>query len=148
MFEIQTPFSIKGLPLKPELSGRQKVDETLIQTLSALMAFDGESRRLLTCALGGSLNSVSPPVAGIQNLLSTGAQEDWVGGDIPTTEVMMQSKTTNTDNIFVNVGALAANNTGWLLKPGDILKISINNMNQLNIFFKSTAHWLDLIRTV
>ena len=133
MFEIQTPFTIKGIPLKPELSGRQKVDEVLTQTLAALMGYDGEARRLLTCALNGSLHTISPPVSTITNVVSTGATEDVGFDDTPCSEVMIMSNPANTGNVWVNVLLAAAIDTGWVLGPGEMVKFSINNLRDLHL---------------
>lgn len=148
MFEIETPFGIKGIPLKPELKGRQQVDEKIIQTLSALMGFDGEARRLLTCSKEGSLNSVSPPVAAMENILSVGVGETLTFGDIPTTEVLIRARVFNSDGIWVNIGSPASSGVSWIIMPGEWLKISINNMNQLHFYFVAAGNRIDLIRTV
>ncbi len=146
MFEIESPFKIKGIPLKPELSGRQKVDETLIQTLAAIMAFDGEGRRLLTCALNGSLNAVSPPVSSITNHVSSQPVQDITFGDIPVTEVMVMACPTNNGDVWVNVGAAAGVDTGWPLKAGSHIKLSINNMAELNLHVITFADMVIIVR--
>jgi len=148
MFEIQTPFSIKGIPLKPELSGRQKVDETLIQTLSALLGFDGEARRLLTCALNGSLNVVAPTCQEIVNIQATGDGQNWTFTDTPCTEAMVRNIWGSTADIFVQVGRTAAGNDGWRLRPGEWIKLSINNMNVLNIYFIDSGNRAEIARAV
>ena len=95
MPELQIPFPLKELPLKPEMTGRIKVDETLIQTLSALMGYDGEGRRLLKCMLNGSLNVVSPAACCIINKATVAGNEDISFGDIPTTEVIIMAGANN-----------------------------------------------------
>ena len=138
MFEIQTPFTIKGIPLKPELKGSQKVDETIIQTLSAIMGFDGEARRLLSCSLGGSLHSIAPTAAAFINTVSTGANED----------VMIMANKNNTGDVWVNIDAAAAVDTGWLLDAGDNIQLSINDMRRLNLFIVTSGDKAITLRTV
>ncbi len=147
MFEIQTPFSMKGIPLKPELSGRQKVDETIIQTLAAIMGFDGEARRLITCALGGSLNTVGPPLAEIINVLSTGAGELVSFADTPTTEVLVKAGVNNVSPVWVNVWADAGADVGWRLMPTDWVKFPINNMRALHLKIVASGDRLEILRS-
>ncbi len=146
MFEIEIPFPLKGIPVKPELRGRQKVDETLIQSLSALMGFDGEARRLLTCALAGSLHTVSPPVTSITNHISSQPVEDITFGDIPVTEVMIRACPTNVGDVWVNVGAAAGVDTGWQLGAGDHIKLSLNNLSELNLHVITFADMVIIVR--
>jgi len=148
MFEIQTPFTIRGIPLKPELSGRQKVDETLIQTLSALLGFDGESRRLLTCALNGSLHTVTPPLEGITNVASSSPTEGITFSEHPTTEIIVMANKNNSGDVWVNVGVVAGVDTGWLLAPGDHVQFSINNMKQLHLHVVTSGDKVIILRTV
>ena len=148
MFEIQTPFTIKGIPLKPELKGSQKVDETIIQTLAALMGFDGEARRLLTCAINGALHTVTPPLAGITNVESTGANEDVTFSDQATTEIIVLANRNNTGDVWVMVDGAAAVDTGWLLAPGDHVQFSINDMQRLNLHIITSGDKVIILRTV
>ncbi|KKN14574.1 hypothetical protein LCGC14_0994800 [marine sediment metagenome] len=148
MFEIQTPFTIKGIPLKPELKGSQKVDETIIQTLSAIMGFDGEARRLLSCSLGGSLHSIAPTAAAFINTVSTGANEDVTFTAQATSEVMIMANKNNTGDVWVNIDAAAAVDTGWLLDAGDNIQLSINDMRRLNLFIVTSGDKAITLRTV
>ncbi len=148
MLEIESPFPIKGVPLKPELSGRQKVDEKLIQTLSALMGFDGEARRLISCSLSGALHGVTPPLAGITNVASVGSNEDVTFGDQATTEIIVLANRNNTGDVWVNVDAAAAVDTGMVLDAGDSVKFCINNMQRLNLFIVTVGNKVIILRTV
>lgn len=148
MREIQIPFPISGIPLKPELSGRQKLDETIIQSLSAIMGFDGQSRRLLTCALNGSLHTIAPPVSAIVNVLGSGASDDITFSSTPTSEVMIQANPGNSGDVWVNIGAAAAVDTGWPLDAGDIISLSINNLKDLQLHIISSGDKVIIIRTV
>jgi len=148
MFEIQTPFSIKGIPLKPELKGSQKVDETIIQTLAALMAFDGEARRLLTCALGGSLHTISPTAKAITNTTGSGANDDITFDDTPTSEVMIMANAANSGDVWINIGAAAAVDTGWPLDAGEFVIISLNNLQDLQMRIVTDGDKIIILRTV
>lgn len=148
MFEIQIPFPIDGIPLKPEMTGRVQIDEKLIQTLAALTGWNGEARRLLTCAVNGALHTLSPTVDAIINSVSTGANENITFTDTPTSEVMILANPNNTGNVWVNIGAAGAVDTGWILTPGDTLKFSINNMLELNLFVVTSGDKVITVRTV
>lgn len=148
MFEIQMPFPLKGIPLKPELTGRVKVDETAIQTLAALLGWDGEARRLLTCAVGGSLQVTSPVAKAITNKVSTGDNESVTFSDIPTTEVLVMANANNTGDVWVNIDVAAAVDTGWPLAAGDILNISLNNLQSLRLFLTTSGDKVIILRTV
>ncbi len=148
MFEIEIPFPIKGIPLKPELFGRQKVDEKILQTLSALMGFDGEARRLISCSISGSLHSVTPPLAGITNVASTGANEDVTFTDQATTEIIVLANRNNTGDVWVNVDAAAGVDIGMVLDAGGSVKFCINNMQRLNLFIVTSGNKVIILRTV
>lgn len=148
MSEIQIPFPLKGIPLKPELVGRIKIDETLVQTLAALCGWDGEARRLLTCALNGSLQVTSPVVAAVINKVSTGAAEDISFSDIATTEVLILANPANSGDVWVNVGAAAAVDTGWPLDAGDSLNISLNNLQDLHLHVVTSGDKVIILQTV
>jgi len=146
MLKIQIPFGLNGLALKPEIKGQQEVDEKLIQTLATLFGFDGAGRRLLTCSLSGSLHTVSPPVCCIVNKVSTGAAEDMTFGDIPVTEIMIRANPLNTGNVWVNVGASAAVDTGWPLVPGEVILFSVNNMRDVRLHVVTSGDKVIIVR--
>ncbi len=148
MFEIEIPFKIKGVKFKPEQTGMIKVDEVMIQTIASLCGWDGEARRLLTCALGGALHTVTPQVDAIINKVSTDPAEDITFTDQPTTEVMIMAHPTNSGDVWVNLDAVAAVDTGWYLDAGDYVQFSINNMKRLNIHVVTAWDMVAIIRTV
>jgi len=146
--EMQIPFPLKGIPLKPEMTGRLKVDETMVQTLAALCGWDGEARRLLTCALKGALHMTSPPACCITNKVSTGAGEDITFSDIPTTEIIVLANPNNSGDIWLNIEAAAAVDTGWILDAGDWLKLSLNNLQSLRLHVVTSGDKAIILRTV
>ena len=148
MTVIEIPFPLKGIPIKPELTGRLKIDDVILQTLSALCGWDGEARRLLTCALNGSLNVTSPPATAIINKVSTGATEDVTFSDTPTTELLIMANANNSGDIWVNIGVAAGVDTGWPLDAGDMIGISVNNLSELNLHIITTGDKAIIIRTV
>jgi len=148
MYEIEIPFLLTGIPLKPEMTGRLKIDETMTQTLSALCGWNGEARRLLTCAVNGALHVTTPPAKAIVNSASTGADENITFTDNPTTEVMIMANPNNTGDVWVNIGAAGVVDTGWLLSPGDTVNLAINNMQELNLFVVTSGDKVITVRSV
>ena len=148
MLKIKRPFPIKDLFLDPELKQSLEVDEKIQQTLAAMLGWDGESRRLLTCGVGGALHSMSPTAIGVTNSVSSGADEDITYGDIPTSEVMVRANALNTSWLWVNVGAVGGVDIGWPLSPGETITLSLNNMNQLNVNVVTSGDKAIVLRTV
>ena len=148
MSEIQIPFPLKGIPLKPEMTDRVKIDETMIQSLAALCGWDGEARRLITAALNGALHVTTPPVCSIINQVTTGATEDITLTDTPTPQVMVMSNKNNSGDVWVNIGAAAAVDTGWLLDAGDYIQFSINNLSELRLHVVTSGDKVIILRTV
>ena len=148
MFEIRRPFPLKGMELKPEPSGVFKLEQNILQTLSALLAWDGEARRLLACSLSGSLNTISPQVKGIKNEASTGGNEVISFSDEPTSEVIVLANPSNGGDIWVDIDATPAVDGGYPLDAGDWLRLSINNLLSLKLFVVTSGDKAIIIHTV
>lgn len=148
MAEIQIPFPLKDIPVKPEMTGRLKIDAVMIQTLASLCGWDGEARRLLTCSLSGSLQVTSPPVKAVINKATSDPNEHITFSDIPTTEVMILARHTNTGDVWVNTGAAAGVDTGWPLAAGDSLKVSVNNLQDLRLIVVTSGDKVIIVYTV
>lgn len=148
MFEIDRPFPIVGIPFKPEFSGRQKVDEKLMMTLATLMGWDGEARRLLNCGVGGALQTIAPIAKAIVNVTGSGGNDDITFSDEVTGEIMIMANSSNAGDIWVNIGASAAVDTGWPLDAGDNVIFSLNNMQELQARIVTSGDKLIIIKTV
>ena len=148
MFEIEIPFKIKGVPFRPEQTGMVKVDEKLIQTIASLCGWDGEARRLLTCALNGALHVTSPQVEAITNPYSTYPNQHITFPDTPTTEIMIMACPTNGGDVWIQVGKVAAVDDGWYLDAGDYVKLSVNNLSVLDILLITNGDMITIMQTV
>ena len=146
MAKIKVFYPLDGLRIDPDLFEQLEIDEKAIQTLASLFGWDGQARRMITCSSHGSLNTVSPHVVGITNVFSTYPTEDITFDNIPVTEVMIMADPTNDGNIWVNVGAAAAVDTGWPLDAGDIIKFSINNMQELYLHVITNSDGVIIIK--
>jgi len=148
MPEMQIPFPLKGIPLKPEMTGRVKVDEVVLQTIAALCGWNGEARRLITCALNGSLHTTTPVVKAVLNKVTAGVEHNITFSSTPTTEVMILANPNNAGDVWVNLNAAALVDTGWLLDAGDYLNISINNLSTLRLYTVNIGDKVSIIYTV
>lgn len=148
MFEIDRSLPLKEIPLKPEMSKRIKLDETMLQTLALLMGFDGEARRMLRCTLSGDLFTASPPACCIVNKVTEGTEHNITFGDTPTTEVMVMAHPSNSGDVWVNLDAAAAVDTGWYLDAGDYVQLSIDNMSRLRLNTTTIGDKVIILRTV
>jgi len=147
MGELQIPFPLKGVPVKPEMTGRLKMDDQLMQTLAALCGYDGEARRLLTCSVNGSLNTTTAVVSAVINKTTTGAAEAITFSSTPTTEVMIKANPLNSGDVWVNVGAAAGVDTGWVLCPGDWVRFSVNDLDNIRLYVVTSGDKVIIART-
>lgn len=148
MFEFLNPFPLKGIPLKPEFTGRVKLDETMIQTLAAIVGWDGESRRLLTCAVNGSLNSVSPVIDTFAHETASEANDVITFSDQPTTEVILRGHPDNASLLWVTKGVTPTANNGYPLAANDYIILSVNNMMDLQVLIVGNGEKLIYGRSV
>ena len=98
--------------------------------------------------MNGALHTVTPPLAGITNVESTGANEDVTFSDQATTEILVVANRNNTGDVWVNVDAVAAIDTGMVLDAGDSVKFFIYNMQRLNLFIVTSGNKVIILRTV
>lgn len=139
MVEITVPFGIGELLIRPELAGRIRLSEDMQQTLAALAGYDGMSRRLLRCSAGGILRTSSPRIKDILHVTVTDPVFTWQGSDIPATEVLIMGHPDNTDLVWVTCDETATANNGWPLAAGDIISLTIDNLNNLHLYIVKTA---------
>ncbi len=147
MAEIEIPFPFGDLPLKPELTGKIKVSDEITQTLATLLGWDGSSRKLLRTALSGCLNATTPQVKAITQHTSPGPNIQYTGLKGETTEVMLLALSTNDDIIWVDIGVIPHNEQGWPLAAGDILNISLDNLDRLNFYIHAPGDTLVVMHT-
>jgi len=133
MPDIVKSLTFDDLPTRPPLTGRPRISDDMQQTIALLSGWDGATRRLVGVSPSGVLYIASPRVKGIANILADEAIYNWQGGDIQTSEVLIQSNPNNSGEIWVNVSAAAAVDTGYPLDAGDSIGFSINNLHSLHI---------------
>lgn len=139
MPEILIPLTFDDLPVRPPLIGRPKISEDIQQTAALLVGWDKITRRLIKCSPSGILFVAEPPVKGILNVQGSVDGNPYQSGFIPTTEVLVRSKPANAGSIWVNVGAVAAADTGYPLLEGEYVRLALNNLHSLSVFFATPA---------
>lgn len=133
MSRLYLPLPFPDLKSKPDLSALVDLSNEMIQTLSLLSGYDGSERRLLRCSPTGVLHTISPRTAGVVNVAAVGANYLWQGSAVATTEVMIRSHPDNAGRIWVNLDAAAAADTGWPLDGGEVINLTLNNLNNLHL---------------
>ncbi len=148
MRNIIIPLTFDDLPTRPPFPSQPQISDDIQQTAAMLVGFDKVTRRLVYVNPQGVLHSASPPVKGIINQDSTGAASTKVFTNITTTEVIIRANPANIDNLWVNLDASAAVDTGYPLEAGEWLKLSINNLLRLNLYFVGTTTKAIILYTV
>lgn len=139
MPEVLVPLPFAELPTKPPITARIRLSEEMQQVLSLLSGYDGASRRLLRCTETGILQTVNPLLQGFINVGDEGAAYDYQGPDVKCTEVVVRSNPNNVGEVWVNVYAAAAVDTGWPLDTGEYIPLTITNLNHLHVHIVTAA---------
>ena len=132
MPRIGIPLAFDELNCKPSLAPMVSVNNEMEQALSLLSAYDGVQRKLLRCSPTGILHTIGPRVQACINVTGSGANDTWQGSAIKTTEVMIRANANNAALIWINVDIAAAADTGWPLAGGEVLNITVNNLNNVH----------------
>lgn len=141
MTDLNIPMGQQPEEVQPQLVSGARVSENIQQTLALLTAYDGAARKLVRCTEMGGVHIVSPPVKGILNIQADGDGDTWQGGNIKTTEVLVKAKINNVGVTWVNVNTPATGNVGYGLEPGDFVRFTIRNLNQLHIYLTYDDEW-------
>lgn len=147
MPEILIPLTFDDLPVKPSLVGRPRISEDLQQTVALLVGWDKSTRRLVSVSPTGVLHVASAPVKGIINKQFPSGTDNYNPADIKTSEVLIRAKPTNSGRIWVNIGAVAAADTGYPLDFGELIVLSVNNLHSLQFFSDTDDDWVIIVYT-
>ena len=119
--------------LRPEMAGRIRLSDDMQQSLASLVGYDGVSRRLLRCSTGGILRTSSPRIKDIIHITAVGASDVWVGTDVKATDVLIMGHPDNSSLVWVKNDEVATTNNGWPLASGDIMSLTVDNLNNLHL---------------
>ncbi len=76
---------------------------------------------------------LDPEAAAFVNTTGSGANDDITYASLATTEIMVMADYGNAGDLWVNLDAAGAVDIGWRLDSGDWIKISLSNMDRLNV---------------
>lgn len=144
---IAKPLPFNELQVQPELITPIKLSNDMQQVLSLLTGFDGSQRRLLRASPSGVLHFASCPVKDIINFQAEGDADTYQPADIPTSEVLIRAKPTNTGRIWVKTGIAAAVDVGYPLDSGELVVWGINNLSNLHFYFTKDDDWVIIVYT-
>jgi len=137
MPRIQRPLPFPDLKAKPELSPLVNLTDDMSQVLALLSGYDGTQRRLLRCSPTGVLHTLAPRTRGAVNVLADTDDYNWQGSNLDTTEVMIRSNPANIGLVWVNIDVIASDDSGWVLSSGEVLNLTLNNLNNIHLNIKS-----------
>ena len=91
---------------------------------------------------------VGPAADGFVNVTGVGANDDITFATRTTSEVMIMADYGNAGDVWVNLDAAGAVDTGWRLDAGDWIKLPIGNMDRLNARIITNGDKIIVLRTV
>jgi len=147
MSEILKSFTFDDLPTKPPITGRPKLSDDIQQTIALLSAFDGVTRRLIRCSPTGVIRCGSARAKGVYNIVADQDAYTLTCLDLQISEVMFRAFPDNTGRVFLNIGTAAALNTGYPLWDGEWVNISVNNLNNIQIYIEKDTDKVAAIYT-
>jgi len=133
MSNIGVPLTIPELDLKPEPTGAIKLSDDMQQVLSLLAGFWLNKRILLKATPTGALFTTSPQLKDVFHVTAGSGDYAYQGSNISCSEVMIMAHPDNTGKVWVKPHATATVNNAWPLDKGDVVGLSISNLNMLNL---------------
>lgn len=133
MSNIKKALRIPELNLQPPITGDIRLSDDMQQTLALLTGLGDNKRVVLKATDKGVLHTVSPQLSEVVVVTASGDADDWQGGDIPCTEVVVMADLDNAHRIWVRPNSTASSANGWPLDKGDPFGFTLSNLNQLHI---------------
>ena len=133
MQRIGNPMAVPELNLQPEQQGGIELSKDMQQTLALLAGYWRNNRVLLKASPTGVLFSCSPQTEDVVHVIGDSPNYDYVGGDVKCSELLVMGDPDNTGRIWVKPHAAATDANGWPLEAGDVIGLSLTNLNMLNI---------------
>lgn len=132
MGEIHKPLGVPELELQPPITGRVRLSEDMQQTLALLCAMGNSKRILLRASESGGLLIDDPVIKDIiieESAAGTGLGQ---GSDIVCSQVMVMAHPDNTNISWVRPYKAVDGIHGWPLDSYDVIKFTVNNVNQIH----------------
>jgi len=147
MSTIITPLGFEELKTKPPLSPQVRLSEDMQQTLALLAGFDGVQRHLIRTTPTGIIQVVNPLIQAIINHTSTGGNEAYQHSPQRCSEVIVRANPNNGGDIWLNVGAAAGVDTGWVLDANEQIPITVANLAHIQLLIVTSGDKVQIIYT-
>jgi len=133
MAKVKTPFELPDLCVHPPLPSSPNLTPDIQQTLATLVGYNGQLRRLLRCTAHGMLQIVNPLIVGFINVTGSGANDEYDGVQLRTSEVIVRAHPDNNSLVWVNTFKAAAVDTGYPLAANEYIILSVNDVAHLHL---------------
>lgn len=133
MLRIGVPLKTPELNLQPEPEGGIELSEDMQQVLSLLTGFSKNRRIVLQSSPVGSLRTTSARIQDVVHFTATEANDTQQGTDVPCGECLCMGHPDNASKVWVRSLAVATVSNAWPLGPGETVRISVDNMRDLQM---------------
>ncbi len=147
MPEIITPLGFEELKTKPPLNPRVRLSDDMQQTLALLSGYDGVQRHIIRTTPTGILQVVNPLVQAILNIVTTGGNESYQHTPQRCSEVIIKADKDNSGDVWLNIGAAAAVDTGWVLDANEQIPITVANLAHVRLFVVTSGDKVQIMYT-
>lgn len=148
MPDIRKPMGVPELDLKPEISGKVRLSEDMQQTLALLTALGVTGRKVMKCSESGILYTQSPRIKDIVHFTADGAGDTQTGDNVACSECLVMGHPDNSGLIWVRPYKTASADNAWPLSANDVVNLTIDNMNQLNMLIVVDTEQLIVAYTI
>jgi len=139
MVNPDSPVKMPELHLIPEADKGIELDTGMKQVMAVLTAYYREERVTLRASQGGILYTASPQIKDTILVPANATPYVWQGDNIACSEVGIGGVITNTALVWVRPHKAVDATHGWLLGPGEVICISVNNLNQIHLKIELTG---------
>jgi len=132
MQTIGTPLQIPELNLSPEQQSGVQLSADMQQTLALLTAFWRNERVVLRASPSGALMVTAAQLKDVYHVTGVGANDTYQGSNHKCSEVLVMGHPDNTGKVWVRSHAVATVNNAWPLGAGEVIDVTIINLNMLH----------------
>ena len=147
MSEILKNFTFDDLPTRPPIKGRPRLSDDIQQSVSTIVGWDGQTRRLIRVTPTGVLRICDGRAKAVLNV--TADQDAYVltPNDTPTSEIIIKAHPDNAGQVVVNIGITASLTAGFPLENGESISLSVNNLNALRLYVEKNTEKAAILYT-
>ncbi len=133
MSNINKPMDIPELNLKPPIDGKVRLSEEMQQTLALLCGYVDSKRVILKASESGVLNTTEPRIKDIVHYDRVDPVNPTQGDNVPCTECLIMGHPDNIGIVWVRPYEAVTTDNGWPLAAWDIVKFTLDNLQQLKM---------------